>query len=267
VDCSVNMVSEQGSNSVASCLCDQGYTGDDCTACGNNTYKTDTGPGLCTQCTAHSVSPPQSKLESDCVCIAAEGWSPSNDAGAVECERRVQTTLKFFEIPTPLNEFNVLEFRNDFKTALADAFAVNTDNITMLYYAAGTTKPSYAGRRRRVLLQETTGEATIIEATIRSFASIPLPSDAAVRELMKEDYDIIQHKNASTVPSENGFLLNLSLPWFIAVVVVSCLCFCVFAVLMYACCFGNSSAEEEFNSETESEDALFTQHGDQSMYG
>jgi len=117
-------------------------------------------------------------------------------------------------------------------------------------------------------LQKTTAEATIIEATIRSFASIPLPSDAAVRGLMEKDYDdIIQHENASTVPSTNGFLLNLSLPWFIAVVVVSCLCFCVFAMLMYACCFGNSSAEEEFNSETESEDALFTQHGDPSMYG
>jgi len=202
------------------------------------------------------------------VCIAAEGWSPSNDAGPVECERRVQTTLKIFEIQTPLKDFHVPGFRNDFKTALADAFAVNTDNITMQYYAAGTITPSYAGRRRRVLLQETTGEATIIEATIRSFASIPLPSDADVSELMKKDYDdIIQHENASTVPSTNGFLLNLSLPWFIAVVVVSCLCFCVFAMLMYACCFGNSSAEEEFNSETESEDALFTQHGDQSMYG
>jgi len=262
------MVSEQGSNGVTSCLCDQGYTGDNCIACANNTYKTDTGAGLCTQYTAHSVSPPQSKLESDCVCIAAEGWSPSNNAGAVECERRVQETVKIFEIQTSLIEFDVLEFRTKFKTALADAFAVNTDNITMLYYAAGTPRaPLYAGRRRRVLLQETTGEATIIEATIRSFASIPLPSDATVHDLMKEDYNIIQHENASTVPSENGFLLNLSLPWFIAVVVVSCLCFCVFAVLMYACCFGNSSAEEEFNSETESEDALFTQHGDPSMYG
>jgi len=127
--------------------------------------------------------------------------------------------------------------RTNFKNALALAYEVSSTNIALEYFATGTTSPAYTGRRRRNLLQvqnsNTGGIQTLsftLNADIRSFSSIPLPTDSVAMTRLRMTYpNLVQYATTSSiVPANNGFsLFGFSLMWVIIGGASILLCLCV----------------------------------------
>jgi hypothetical protein len=71
--CPTDSSNSAGATSVASCLCNAGYTGPDggpCVACVANEYKASSGSAACTTCPTYSVSLPASTSANNCTCNA-----------------------------------------------------------------------------------------------------------------------------------------------------------------------------------------------------
>jgi len=212
------------------------------------------------------MSAAQSTTEDSCVCIAAQGWSRSETSTVKTCVQTIQITEKIFQVPVSLNAFisDTMVVRTTFKSELAKAYAVTVNNVTLSYFATGTTGPVYQGRRRRALLavQTNTGlqqvESCIVEAQISSFASIPVPTDAFVIQAMQRVMSgIVLHTSAASLPNNTGFLFDLSLPWFIVFLVLLCMCLICCIALLFVCCCGNRGARErEWESGEEFQNAV-----------
>jgi len=265
-DCPNDRTSIVGSIGAEACVCDVGFAGTNlvCTVCGPGTYKSMIGNRVCTACTPNSMSPAQSTSEDSCVCIAAQGWSPSTTSTMRACVQSIEITEKIFQVPVSLNAFisNTNGVRTTFKTELAKAYAVTVHNVTLRYFATGTTEPVYEGRRRRALLfvHTNTGqsqiESCIVKARISTFTSIPLPTDAfVISELGRIMQGIVFHTSVASLPNNTGFLFDLSLLWFIVFLVLVCMCLICSIALLFVCCCGNRRAYEgEWESGGESED-------------
>ena len=84
--CATDSSSLFGSDAVADCMCNVGYTGPDggsCTACGVGTYKARTGAAACNPCPANSSSPVGSSRVTACSCSA--GWTGPDGGSCSEC--------------------------------------------------------------------------------------------------------------------------------------------------------------------------------------
>jgi len=158
----------------------------------------------------------------------------------------IQVTTKILQIPVSLAAFaaDTSSVRTQLKTTLATAYGVTANNITFNYFATGTTQPTFQGRRR-VLSVNAQLPSTIVEATISTFASIPLPADSAVMASLQTVIGgIALHQSVASLPAKNGFLFDLSLPWFIVFLVLACACLGCFVALLSVCCCANRGASE-----------------------
>jgi len=245
--CAANMVSVVASTSRNNCMCAQGYGGQACTLCPANTYKEELGSSDCVGCILNSVSLPKSTREIDCTCVGSEGWQTTLISPR-KCERTVILTTKKYEVPFDLDTFanNVNDVRTNFKLALALAHASNVANITLTYYATGTTAPVYTDRtRRRNMLQisipntrplQTT--SCTLDASIQSFASIPLPADGTTLAQLRITYpSLVQYTSLTPeLSSGNGFsLFGLSIMWLAVIGGSTGLLFCIIVVFACSC--------------------------------
>jgi hypothetical protein len=211
------------------------------------------------------MSPAQSTTEVSCVCLASQGWSATTIAVTRACEQSIQVTEKIFQIPVALNAFlaDTNNIRTSFKEALAEAYAVTVNNVTLRYFATGTTQPVYQGRRRRALLTVDTNtglmqvESCVVEATITTFASIQVPTnDVVLSKLQTVVEGLVLHTSAASLPNNTGFLFDLSLPWFILFLGLVCMCLICFVSLLFVCCCRNRGADEgewEFGADMETD--------------
>ena len=200
-----------------------------------------TVPSNCVPCIDNSISPPKSTRETDCEWVSSEGWQ-STLSSPRKCERTVVVTEKKYEVPFSLSVFqrDINNERSDFKLAVALAYASHIADITLTYYATGTTAPVFKGRRRRRnLLQipgQNIGSTCKVEASIKSFASIPLPADSTALAQLRITYpNLVQYNSGTPISSGSGFsLFGLSTRWFSMIGGSVGLVLCI--ILLFACC-------------------------------
>ena len=80
--CPANSAAPDGSESLSSCECNDGFTGANggtCSKCIAGTYKDTSGPDNCKRCPINTDSPEGSTASTDCVCIQG---STSSNGGA-----------------------------------------------------------------------------------------------------------------------------------------------------------------------------------------
>jgi len=245
--CGANMVSSVASKSRNNCLCARGYGGAICAPCAANTYKDELGPNGCVNCVQNSLSPPASTQQTDCRCVAAEGWQATSTLPQ-RCERLLIVTQKKYQVPFELSTFiaDLNNVRSDFKQTLAVAHESRVANIALIYYATGTTAPVYTGRRRRRNLLQIAGQniasiqagSCTVEASINSFASIPLPADNIVLARLRIIYpNLLQYSDATAlVPSQSGFsLFGLNILWLAVIGGSLVVCLCIVFVIACSC--------------------------------
>jgi hypothetical protein len=149
-------------------------------------------------------------------------------------------------VPFDLDSFinNINDVRTNFKLALALAYASNIANITLTYYATGTTAPVYTDRtRRRNMLQISTPnmiplqtKSCTLDASIQSFASMPLPADSTALAQLRSTYpNLVQYSSLTpALSSDNGFsLFGLNTLWL--AVIGGCISFFLCIIAIFAC--------------------------------
>ena len=122
-----------------------------CSTCGVGFHKVQKGDATCDPCTDGATTDSEGSIKADqCKCDTVRGYERDTTSNTFVCEQVEITIAQQFEILMAFSEVssNINGVQTKFKEALAVAYSIIVDKITLLYYSKNDPNNKETVRRR-----------------------------------------------------------------------------------------------------------------------
>jgi len=222
--CAINSNKVANSNK-DNCVCKPGYEitngANGCSTCGLGFYKVEKGDATCDLCTNGATTGSEGSTRVDqCTCDTVRGYErDTTSTSTFLCEQVEITITRQFEIQMAFldvssNSGGVL---TKFKEALAVAYSVSVDKITLSYYGKNDPNTKETVRRRRLL----DADITIIESSVVAFRAISntVTDQQMTTALSQKGIDNVEILARDYTAPPDGAVFNLL--WIVAFCIVA----------------------------------------------